>query len=189
MRLCCDGTVSTVLSPLRRLKLCALAFLHVSSGDAHAPLRDVTVAVAMCVVSTQTRKQKLIAVDDMFENPLVLLAHIVTPSAVFSVALALFIDVPQMVTSSPNDDVVDGVQWTPSAIVELSIFVCVGGLTAFFLIVAEVKLVQLTSSVTLGVFGAIKEVCQIALAVIVFKDALSFLNTTGLFLTILSTEM
>ena len=49
----------------------------------------------------------------------------------------------------------------------------VSGVLAFGLIVVEVKLVQLTDSVTLSVLGQAKELVQITLAGLVFGDALS----------------
>jgi solute carrier family 35 protein C2 len=59
-----------------------------------------------------------------------------------------------------------------------------GGFIAFLLIVAEVKLVRLTSSLTMSVFGQIKEIIQIALAMIIFKENLTIRCSLGIALSI-----
>lgn len=59
-----------------------------------------------------------------------------------------------------------------------------GGFIAFLLIVAEVKLVRLTSSLTMSVFGQIKEIIQIVLAMIIFKENLTLKCLFGIALSI-----
>jgi solute carrier family 35, member C2 len=61
-----------------------------------------------------------------------------------------------------------------------------GGLIAFLLIVAEVKLVRLTSSLTMSVFGQIKEIIQIVLAMIIFKENLTIQCVVGIAVSIVS---
>jgi solute carrier family 35, member C2 len=60
-----------------------------------------------------------------------------------------------------------------------------GGIIAFYLILTEVYLVQITSSLTLGVLGQIKEMVQIVLSIIVFHDAISWMNGIGVVIAVL----
>ena len=60
-----------------------------------------------------------------------------------------------------------------------------GGVIAFLLIVAEVKLVRLTSSLTMSVFGQIKEIIQILLAMVIFKENLNLKCMIGIGMSIL----
>ena len=68
-------------------------------------------------------------------------------------------------------------------------YVGCGGIIAFTLIVVEVKLVQATTALTMGVFGQVKEMVQILLAISIFSDDFSWLNGCGLFLAMLGTLM
>ena len=54
-----------------------------------------------------------------------------------------------------------------------------GGIIAFYLILTEVYLVQITSSLTLGVLGQVKEMVQIVLSIVVFRDSVNFKNGIG----------
>jgi solute carrier family 35, member C2 len=63
--------------------------------------------------------------------------------------------------------------------------ILVGGLIAFYLILTEVYLVQITSSLTLGVLGQIKEMVQIVLSIIVFHDAISWMNGFGVVIAVI----
>jgi drug/metabolite transporter (DMT)-like permease len=58
---------------------------------------------------------------------------------------------------------------------------------AFFLIVFELALLNATSSLTMGVFGAVKEILQIGLAMLIFSDHLSVLNSLGLVVAVAGT--
>lgn len=60
-----------------------------------------------------------------------------------------------------------------------------GGIIAFYLILTEVYLVQITSSLTLGVLGQVKEMIQIILSIIVFHDSINILNGLGVIIAIL----
>lgn len=61
-----------------------------------------------------------------------------------------------------------------------------GGLFAFALVVVEVKLVRLTSALTMSVFGQIKEVVQIFLAMMLFGENLTFKSGVGIAVSILA---
>lgn len=63
---------------------------------------------------------------------------------------------------------------------------CLGGGIAFVLIMVEVKLVRLTSSLTLNVLGQLKEIIQIGLAMLLFKENLTLKGMGGILISILS---
>eukprot|EP00164_Ancoracysta_twista_P012331 GFYU01019329.1.p1 GENE.GFYU01019329.1~~GFYU01019329.1.p1 ORF type:complete len:392 (+),score=94.49 GFYU01019329.1:239-1414(+) len=63
--------------------------------------------------------------------------------------------------------------------------VAVGGLLAMVLILAELKLVELTSSLSLSIAGIFKEVLTIAFGVMVFADNFTFLNGVGMVVTMI----
>eukprot|EP01038_Epipyxis_sp_PR26KG_P007737 gene7737-10512_t len=62
-----------------------------------------------------------------------------------------------------------------------------GGAISLLLLLAEVKLLELTSSLTLGVVGQIKEVLQILLAMLLYKDKLNIRSLLGICLSIIAT--
>jgi solute carrier family 35 protein C2 len=64
------------------------------------------------------------------------------------------------------------------------IFSIIGGFISFCLIVVEMELVKKTSSVTMAVFGQMKEVAQISLSMFVFNDNLTIRSTIGIILSI-----
>ena len=139
--------------------------------------------------------QRLMAIDRAFaQSPLLLVAKIAPWSAVFTCLTALALDGkrlwrifeygwvgPQSINGEQNS--VDGTSGL-TMFFEVFAFVFVGGIASLLLLMAEVKLLQLTSSLTLGVFGTVKEIIQIVLAVGVFHDAVSLLNVLGLALCI-----
>jgi solute carrier family 35, member C2 len=59
-----------------------------------------------------------------------------------------------------------------------------GGVIAFYLILTEVYLVQITSSLTLGVLGQVKEMVQIVLSIIVFRDSVNLMNGFGVLIAL-----
>lgn len=148
--------------------------------------------------------QKLMAIDRAFaRSPLLLVAKIAPWSAICTCLAALVLDGKRLwrifehgwvghestygeQTSGSEDKDVGGSDGTSGStmIFEVLAFVFVGGLASLLLLMAEVKLLQLTSSLTLGVFGTVKEILQIVLAVGVFHDAVSLVNVLGLALCI-----
>lgn len=61
-----------------------------------------------------------------------------------------------------------------------------GGLFAFALVVVEVKLVRLTSALTMSVFGQVKEIVQIFLAMILFRENLTMKSALGIGVSVLA---
>ena len=73
---------------------------------------------------------------------------------------------------------------TPFLASEVLLMLTLGGAFSFLLILAEVKLVKISSSLTMSMFGAVKEVITVALSMLAFHDAVSPLNVAGLVLAI-----
>ena len=155
----------------------------------------VLVIMASCVGGLRwALSQRLMAIDSAFaQSPLLLVAKIAPWSAICTCVAALVLDGkrlrqiyefgwvgPESLGSEPST--VDTDAWTLFS--EVIAFVFVGGLASLLLLMAEVKLLQLTSSLSLGVFGVIKEILQIILAVGVFHDTVSLVNILGLVLCI-----
>lgn len=94
-------------------------------------------------------------------------------SAAALIPLALYFDVPNVAASVFVDN---------HALLLLTalLWILIGGVFAFALIYVEVKLVQLTSSITLSVLGQLKDLMQITLGMLVFRDQLSCTHTTML---------
>ena len=67
---------------------------------------------------------------------------------------------------------------------ELLLVLCMNGMIAFVLNIASFVANQKTSAVTMGVAGNIKQVLSIILAVLLFNLSISYLNATGILLTL-----
>ncbi len=65
-------------------------------------------------------------------------------------------------------------------ILEICSLSLIGGIISFCLIAVELELVKLTSSLTLAVLGQIKEVVQILLSLVIFKDTITFQSGIGI---------
>jgi drug/metabolite transporter (DMT)-like permease len=81
----------------------------------------------------------------------------------------------------------DGVQFYESSmisdkvvVIEALLLSVVGGFIAFMLIMVEMQLVNITSSLTMAVLGQLKEVTQITIAMVIFGDKLSFRTMVGI---------
>mmetsp|Transcript_38110 Transcript_38110/g.75340 ORF Transcript_38110/g.75340 Transcript_38110/m.75340 type:complete len:427 (-) Transcript_38110:330-1610(-) len=141
--------------------------------------------------------QRLMMMDDAFSaSPLLLVAKIAPWSAVSTVAAALLVDGNRLHTfiagrGASHADAESGRESSSdwSMFVEGLGFVLIGGVASFFLLLAEVKLLQLTSSLTLGVLGTVKEILQILIAILVFHDNLTAVNLIGLAACITGTTL
>ncbi len=76
----------------------------------------------------------------------------------------------------------------PAVLPELTMLVMVGGLLSFLLIILEVQLVQLTSSLTLSVIGQVKEVLQIVLSLMIFHDHVTVRAVLGIVVSLLAAQ-
>ena len=67
-----------------------------------------------------------------------------------------------------------------TVILEIGSLSLIGGVISFYLIAVELELVKLTSSLTLAVLGQIKEVVQILLSLLIFKDTITIQSGIGI---------
>lgn len=87
----------------------------------------------------------------------------------------------------------DGIEFYTSPLFKQTLNVCeafllsiIGGIIAFLLIMVEMHLVNVTSSLTMAVLGQLKEVTQISLAMVIFGDKLSLKTMLGILISIIS---
>ncbi|CAM9303284.1 unnamed protein product [Hapterophycus canaliculatus] len=118
--------------------------------------------------------QLLQAVEPSCKDPMLVIYYISPSSAIAMIPMAL-LDVVHL----------KEVPITPWSILQVAALVVGTGLFSFALIFAEVKLLSITSSLTMGVFGTVKEIVQIVIAVLVFSDQVTWFNMLGLGLAIL----
>jgi solute carrier family 35 protein C2 len=143
-----------------------------------SPTRISFVGLTFCLIAAGAGglrwavTERLVKSNEQCKNPFVCLYHIAPVSAGFMVPVGLSMDLLPFVNSRFAQE--------PELALNTAIIVLLGGLMAFALILVEVKLVQLTSSLTMGVLGQLKELLQIMLAVAIFKDEISPLNALGL---------
>ncbi|CAM9378572.1 unnamed protein product [Discosporangium mesarthrocarpum] len=115
--------------------------------------------------------QRMKAFDKRFDGAVLTVYHVTLP-AFFSMAPASLLEAYQFFRSEFAQNSV--LFWE---FLGISAF-C--GCIAFVLLTVEVKLIRLTSSLTMAVFGSIREVVQIVLAVVTLSDRLSALSVLGL---------
>jgi solute carrier family 35 protein C2 len=119
--------------------------------------------------------ERLATANEQCRDPFVSVFHFSPISAATLVPICLATDLVPFLSSK--------FAMNTATLVETLVLIACGGIIAFILLVVEVKLVGLTSSLTLGVLGQLKELTQITLAIVVFGDQLSPLNITGLVLS------
>lgn len=120
--------------------------------------------------------QNLMMIDSESKHAVAAIYRFSPFSAGSMIVLAIAADVRPLLHTTYFEDI-SSIQY-----VELAVLVSMGGVIAFLLILTEVQLVRLTSSLTLGVLGQIKEMTQIVLAMLIFHDRLSLLNVGGIFI-------
>ncbi|CAM9284177.1 unnamed protein product [Ectocarpus sp. 12 AP-2014] len=115
--------------------------------------------------------QLLQAIEPSCHDPLLVIYYIAPSSAIAMTPMAL-LDI--------LDENLKGAAVTPGSIAQVAAVILGTGLFSFALIFAEVKLLAITSSLTMGVFGTVKEIVQIVLAVLVFNEQVTWFNLVGL---------
>lgn len=65
-------------------------------------------------------------------------------------------------------------------------YMSVGAIVAFGMVLSEYWVLELTSAVTLSIFGIVKEVLTVVVAALLFRDSLGVMNVAGLVLTVVS---
>ena len=107
--------------------------------------------------------------------------------------MGLYLFSPYTLLIIPVCMATDGITFYSSTFFEQTLSVCeafsmsiIGGFIAFVLIMVEMQLVNITSSLTMAVLGQLKEVTQISLAMITFGDKLSLRTMIGILISIIS---
>lgn len=118
--------------------------------------------------------QKLMVDDEQSTNIFVNVYRFVPSSAMSMLAVACALDVKPF---SESEFVSES---SVSEIIFFLLLSSAGGGIAFILITTEVRLVKLLSSLSLGVLGQVKEIIQIVLAMVVFRDRLNATNVGGI---------
>ncbi|CAM9139902.1 unnamed protein product [Laminaria digitata] len=117
--------------------------------------------------------QLLQQVEPACIDPLLVIFYISPASAISMTPMAL-LDI--------LDEDLRGAHLTPASIGQVAGLILATGMFSFMLIFAEVKLLSITSSLSMGVLGTVKEIVQIFLAVLVFSDRITFWKIAGLLL-------
>ena len=116
--------------------------------------------------------QYLFKVDNQSKNTFIALYHIAPASAFCLIPVSFVMEWERFQQS---------VFYTDRGLCIRAIScVFVGGVIAFWLLLLEIQLLEMTSSVTMGVLGHCKELLQIILAVVIFGERLTHINITGL---------
>lgn len=132
---------------------------------------SLCMAAAACGGLRWAMTERLVGMNEQCKDPFVTIFHFSPISALLVTPFALFVELGDFVASPFASN--SSLFW------EGFVFITVGGAIAFVMLFVEVKIVNLTSSLTIGVLGQLKELTQITLAVVVFGDKLSFINTCG----------
>jgi solute carrier family 35 protein C2 len=124
--------------------------------------------------------QMLVDVDSSSKNVMITLYRFTPPSVVAVVPVALVLELPRLIQSSflSRDN--------HNMLLETFLLASVGGVISLLLIGVEVRLLQLTSSLSMGVLGQTKEILQILTAMLVYKDAISVRSAAGISVSILA---
>jgi len=142
------------------------------SMDTKKQRDDLFIGVIYCISAAAcgglrwTLTQVLIREDPQSSDVLVALYRFAPAAAISIMPFAVAIDIPRLLQHDQVFDVGSAPLLVLSA---LGLLLC-GGLIAFALIFVEVYLLQLTSSVSMGVLGQMKEILQISVSMAVFSN-------------------
>jgi hypothetical protein len=122
---------------------------------------------------------QVLALQDEHSGSVMVTLYRFSPySAISIIPFALILETRSLVHSSFAD--------SSTLLVQALLYCVFGGVVSFLLIIAEVKLLRVTSSLTMCVIGQIKEVIQIGAAMVLFKDHISMRSGLGILLSILA---
>jgi solute carrier family 35 protein C2 len=148
---------------------------------------DVNLQGVLCVVGASclgglrwALMQTLVTADRQSKDDVfVALLRFAPYSAIAMYPVVLFLeDLPRLVDTSSRRTLYD-----------YGFLSLAGGFIAFALIIVEVKLVKMVSSLSMGVFGQLKEVTQIFLSMMVFHDHLSLSGGVGIFIALCGAQI
>jgi solute carrier family 35 protein C2 len=165
-----------------------LSLLGIAGGLAVAVVSSVDATgagVLLCLSAAAsgglrwTLTQMLLKADPPSSSHFMVAIYRFAPSSALAMLpLALMLELPRMAQ-----------QYAPthssSVLLEAGAITCAGGLISFLLIAVELRLLTLTSSLTLGVLGTLKEALQISLGMVIFGEHLSAKTAAGLGVSVL----
>ncbi|CAM9242880.1 unnamed protein product [Chrysoparadoxa australica] len=109
--------------------------------------------------------------DKNSTSALTIVYHIAVPAAVAMTLPALVLEVKPWLGSKFTE---------PTLLWQSLSMAVLGGAVAFLLVLVEIKLVEISSSLSMGVFGSLKEVITIIVAALSLDERPSILNIAGL---------
>lgn len=149
-------------------------------SDHHVSLMGIVyVLIASAMGGLRWTLTQVLIREDHFSSDTMVVIYRIAPAAAYCmVPFAIFVDLPQLLTES--NVFIGNIGLLAEAI---SLLVC-GGAIAFALIFVEIALLQLTSSLSMGVLGQTKEILQICVAMIVLHEHLAVRSVIGVIISI-----
>lgn len=165
-----------------------LSLLGIAGGLAVAVISAVDATwfgVVLCLSAAAsgglrwTLTQMLLKADSPSSSHFMVAIYRFAPSSALAMLpLALSLELPGFVRDyAPSH--------SSSLLLEAGAITCAGGLISFLLIAVELRLLALTSSLTLGVLGTLKEALQISMGMFIFGEHLGVKTTAGLGVSVL----
>jgi len=166
---------------------CAVLGIVGGIGLAVAASTDVSIVGVLMVLGAAAAGgvrwalvQKLMAVDDHSRDVFVSIHRFSPASALTITPIAI---ITELVPFFQSEFYASS---SPAGLTATMTLISVGGGIAFLLITTEVHLVNLTSSLTMGVLGQVKELLQILLSMMIFRDHVNALNATGIVIAMIA---
>lgn len=156
-----------------------LGLAIVTSGDHISAYGLICVLLSAACSAFRWVLMQLLAVRDVkSESVMVTLFRFSPYSAASITPFALTFEASPLVHSSFADHSV--------LLVQALLYAVFGGIVSFLLLIAEVKLLRVTSSLTMCVIGQIKEIIQILAAMVLFKDHITLKSGLGIAVSIIA---
>lgn len=156
-----------------------LGLAIVSSADHISAYGLICVLLSAASSAIRWVLMQLLAVRDVkSESVMVTLFRFSPYSAASIIPFALTFETAALVHSSFAEHSI--------LLIQALLYALFGGVVSFLLIIAEVKLLRVTSSLTMCVIGQIKEIIQIAAAMILFKDHITLKSGVGIAVSIIA---
>ena len=140
----------------------------------------IVLILLACVSSALrwTLLQLLIKIDNASSNVMVAIYRFAPTSTLFLLPIALAVEMPRFLKS----------HFASSALLtsEAIGIGCFGAILSIVLIGFEIFILRITSSVTLGILGQAKEIAQIALSMLIYKETMTVRTAIGLTISLIA---
>lgn len=168
--------------PLCTAVVCIAAGLGLAvanTGDSLNVFGMLSVLAATAMSAVRWVLMQLLAVKDEHSSSVMVTLYRFSPySAISIIPFALGFEAPSLAHSSFAHSSV--------LLTQALLYSIFGGVVSFLLILVEVKLLRVTSSLSMCVIGQIKEIIQILAAMVLFKDHITVRSGAGILLSILA---